>query len=64
MKHPELVSALASNPVLTALHVSSNGITKDGAAALAEVLRQNEVLEILNLYGNNIKDGGARALLT
>ncbi|XP_068734579.1 NLR family CARD domain-containing protein 3-like [Montipora capricornis] len=57
-----LAHAMATNPTVTKLYLSENGIGESGAAALAKAVEINSTLTELNLSYNGIGDSGAAAL--
>lgn len=59
----QLAAALKDNHTLKTLNLSLNdGITDEGAFALAEMLRTNCALEILSLESTGIEDDGWEAI--
>ena len=53
---------LMNNSTLTALNLSSNNITDEGAKRLAEAIKVNTTLQELNISMNKITDEGAKRL--
>lgn len=62
----QIANAIAANKqsVIEKLYLGWNGISDDGAIALARMMESNETLQVLGLAENDISNTGARAILS
>ncbi|CAJ1954740.1 unnamed protein product [Cylindrotheca closterium] len=62
----QIANAIAANKqsVIEKLYLGWNGISDDGAIALARMMEANETLQVLGLAENDISNTGARAILS
>ena len=62
----EVIAACIDNPIaktsIKFLNLSRNGITKEGAKILADVLKNNNTIQTLDLSGNKLGVSGTKAI--